>query len=484
MKKGFCIQQKAICGQQTAVLLLTALCLLPALLFSQWLETTIPVGENPEALCWNSVDNKVYCTHRVNDSVTIIDGVTNQVITTVKAGSHPCALAYNLSNNKVYCANWLSNNVTVINGATNQIDTTIPVDDWPSILLWNPKDNKVYCANCGSFNISVIDGSTNQVDTTISTRFWPLALALNTTDNRIYCGIEAVNEVMVIDGFNQQVIARIRVGEMPFDVIWNSISNKVYSANQISNDVTIIDGATNQVIKNIRVGGSPNILVYNSTNNKVYCVGSDGLCVIDGVGNSIITVVPGISSDALIYNLINNKIYSADYWSNDVTVIDGTGDTIIMTLGVGNGPIAFTWNPVQNRIYVANKNGSSISVIRDEIPGIEERTMLDAGRLAPEIYPNPAKTVIRVRYPRSDKGSRLIQAIKIFDVSGKLIREIASPPKADRNDERIEISLKGINPGIYFLQLGTVESTLGRVERPDLWREDPTREVKKFLVVK
>jgi len=66
-------------------------------------------------------------------------------------------------------------------------------------------------------------------------------------------------------------------------------------------------------------------------------------------------------------------------------------------------------------------------------------------------------------------------------VSGKLIREIASPAPLSkrqfrnnyatsskkvlgRNDKRIEISLKGINPGIYFLQIGV--------------------EMKKFLVVR
>ncbi|MEO0114768.1 MAG: T9SS type A sorting domain-containing protein [candidate division WOR-3 bacterium] len=54
--------------------------------------------------------------------------------------------------------------------------------------------------------------------------------------------------------------------------------------------------------------------------------------------------------------------------------------------------------------------------------------------------------------------------LKIFDVSGKLIKEIASPPKADRNDGEVKISLKGINPGIYFLKLGN--------------------QTKKFLVVK
>jgi hypothetical protein len=94
-------------------------------------------------------------------------------------------------------------------------------------------------------------------------------------------------------------------------------------------------------------------------------------------------------------------------------------------------------------------------------PGIEENNQpFDAKRFTLEVYPNPARSYLAIRLPYSADP----KTIKIFDVSGKMIREIASPPKADRNDETVEISLKGISPGIYFLRLG--------------------KETKKFLVVK
>jgi hypothetical protein len=89
-----------------------------------------------------------------------------------------------------------------------------------------------------------------------------------------------------------------------------------------------------------------------------------------------------------------------------------------------------------------------------------------------EVYPNPAKTVMRVRVPLSVKEKT---ELKIYDVSGKLIKEIATPASrfapqsigtrsALRNDSELKISLKGISPGIYFLRVG--------------------KETKKFLVVK
>ena len=74
-----------------------------------------------------------------------------------------------------------------------------------------------------------------------------------------------------------------------------------------------------------------------------------------------------------------------------------------------------------------------------------------------QISPNPVKSALRVRVPWASftpNASRPL--LKIFDVSGKLIKEneILRFTQNDKTGE-ITISLKGINPGIYFLQLGT-----------------------------
>ncbi|MDH5683231.1 MAG: SBBP repeat-containing protein [candidate division WOR-3 bacterium] len=101
-----------------------------------------------------------------------------------------------------------------------------------------------------------------------------------------------------------------------------------------------------------------------------------------------------------------------------------------------------------------------------QTPGVEERSTLKALRSTPEIYPNPARSVIRVRVPyvgatslsqQSGSGNPSYKKeemnLKIFDVSGKLITEteISSP--------ETQISLTGIKPGVYFLQLGTETMT-------------------------
>ena len=118
-------------------------------------------------------------------------------------------------------------------------------------------------------------------------------------------------------------------------------------------------------------------------------------------------------------------------------------------------------------------------MIRDSIPvGIEEYCEpldfhpIRSDPFPLEIYPNPAKSVIRVRWSKDfspvgkipDSGNPFGQSafggLKIFDVSGKLIKEFA----LTGTDQEIKIPLKDIKPGIYFLRIGT--------------------ETKKFLIVK
>jgi YVTN family beta-propeller protein len=188
---------------------------------------------------------------------------------------------------------------------------------------------------------------------------------------------------------------------------------------------------------------NPQAFTYNATNNKIYVGGLYGNCVIviDGETNQKIAKIPaGRGIRALCWNSTNNKVYCANQASDNVSVIDGATNQVITTIPVGSAPCAFAWNSIQNRTYVANFGSSTISVIRDAT-GIEEYFLPDVKPFTSEIYPNPAKSFIVIRCPLP------VKEIEIFDVSGKLIKEItfsSSEPK---------ISLKGIKSGVYLLKI-------------------------------
>jgi len=101
-----------------------------------------------------------------------------------------------------------------------------------------------------------------------------------------------------------------------------------------------------------------------------------------------------------------------------------------------------------------------LSYAHRNLPAIAEKTgvWINLSKIPVGIYPNPAKSFLAIRLPQAVD----FQTLKIFDVSGKVIKEITAP--SNRNNREIKISLKGISTGIYILRFG--------------------KETKKFLVVK
>jgi Secretion system C-terminal sorting domain len=133
-------------------------------------------------------------------------------------------------------------------------------------------------------------------------------------------------------------------------------------------------------------------------------------------------------------------------------LIHGIGDEFLITYSGWTDSI--NHHPA-NTMRIWGKFSSDIGIAEEN-----SKVKIQSSKLL-EVYPNPTRSVIRVRYPFTVEEQT---DLKIFDVSGKIVKEIATSATQTRNDGKREISLKGINPGIYFLRLG--------------------KETKKFLVVK
>src|SRR3989454_9424696 len=79
------------------------------------------------------------------------------VIATIPVGDYPFGVAYDSGNGYVYVANYNSNNVSIISGTT--VVATIPVGGGPSGIVYDGGNGYVYVANLVSNNVSVISGT-------------------------------------------------------------------------------------------------------------------------------------------------------------------------------------------------------------------------------------------------------------------------------------------------------------------------------------
>lgn len=110
---------------------------------------------------------------------------------------------------------------------------------------------------------------------------------------------------------------------------------------------------------------------------------------------------------------------------------------------VMTGSIMYLWV-----VWQTNRNGDwDIYGSYIFIGGIEEQG-LNVSRSTPHISPNPTKTLFTLHSPTP------VQRIRIYDVLGKLVR---ASTFAEFKDKK-EISLMGINSGVYFVKVTTDEN--------------------------
>jgi YVTN family beta-propeller protein len=237
------------------------------------------------------------------------------------------------------------------------------------------------------------------------------------------------------------------MGNVPRGIVFNPQSNRVYVSNYGSDNVKVVDGVTDSIISTITVGDGPTALFHNPSGNKIYCsnVGAPGpntpavctISVIDALSNTVIkTITAGDEPTAFCYSTNNNKIYWVDEWSHRVSVADATADSVITTISLGGGlvqPVDLCYNPINERVYTANRLTYNLTVIKDSLTttGISYPT-IDNSFI--KIYPNPAENALYL----NDKLS-----FSVYSSNGQLMSQQA--------ESSAHLDVSNLTPGLYFL---------------------------------
>jgi len=416
---------------------------LPWLAIGHYVEATLPVGANPFALCFDPYYCKAYCASEVTRTMTVIDGATNQILGTIPIGYGPRALCYNSQDHKVYCACANSYEVDVIDCSTDSC-TPLYLGVYRSAIAicYNSVSNKIYCATVGGPTVFVIDGETDDFLAWLYIAgSYPNGFGYNAMNNKVYCGFN--DDVAVIDGVGDSVIGRIPV---PFagGRWWASnypTGNRMYCANRNNGAVAVIDGQTDSILRTVTTGALIYGLSFNESRNLVYVdvMDSNAVKLIDATGDSLLpTMVPaGDWPWALLYAPETDELYCADNRGNTVAVIDGSADTLKHLIGVGKKPAALAWNPAYHRLYVANYDNATVSIIRDTLLGLEE-SVARVGRGPPRATVAGGTLLLRGSDPAV-----------LLDVSGR----VAANLKPGRN------RVGHLRCGVYFARsLSTPET--------------------------
>jgi YVTN family beta-propeller protein len=91
---------------------------------------------------------------------------------------------------------------------------------------------------------------------------------------------------------------------------------------------------------------------------------SNTVSVISGSTNTVIGTIPvGREPFGIAFDSANGNLYVANFQDNTVSVISGSTITVIGTIPAGDGPAFLAFDSANGNIYVPNYHDVTLSVI-------------------------------------------------------------------------------------------------------------------------
>lgn len=296
----------------------------------------------------------------------------------------------------LYVTNTGDNTVTVIDRLTNSIISVIQVGIEPKGIIVDPDGQYVYIANYGSNSVSMIDTMTNEPEDSIALPlgFGPTALAIDPEGRYLYTANTDSDTVSVIDTDLKRSINTFRVGHKPIDLKVSPMGKFLYVANKGSNNLYIFKVKESKVDRevSIPVRSQPwgiavisnnwqqdQLLVANfgSSTLSSFTIDSANLNP-DTIQKTLSIIQSEYGPTQIVSDKSGRRIYVTNQKDNSASSFINTfpqkGAKAFISAQeklyrVGSKPIGIAHDEERNYLYIVNSGDESLSVIdlRQEI---------------------------------------------------------------------------------------------------------------------
>jgi YVTN family beta-propeller protein len=302
----------------------------------------VPVKEQPV-----QATSRVYVANESSNSVTVVDGLTFQVIGTVDARNHATHdLALTRDGKRLFATNLASGRLSVIDTETLETIASIPTGRRCHVVTLTNDNRQAWVANIGEDNISIVDTATYRILGTIPVGKGPTGLAFSRDGRFAYVSNQGDKTISVIDLASHQVVKSIPVGNNPHFLVLGP-DGRIWGTNTGDDDIYIIDPATQEKVASIKVGPNPQQIAFAykgiaGPNAYITVGGLNAIVVVGGdVANPKIAenIPVGQRPNGIWANPEGTRVFVVNEASNDLYVIDtGTGSAIAQ-VPVGRKPI-------------------------------------------------------------------------------------------------------------------------------------------------
>lgn len=240
-----------------------------------------------------------------DNTIRVIDTITNTVLPNIIPVNHAVALALTPNCNCMYVA-CADNTVTVVSTADYSVMSVIPGLNHPQDVKVRPDGKYVYVTNAGNGTISVIHPSTHHIVGTISGFQTPIGLTFTTDGQYAYVTDTSHNAVYVLRTSDNTIIDVILGFNKPSYIAVGSDREFAFISNTGNDTLSVVRTSDNRIVHTVHIPDPKSIAVTQEGDYLYVGSGRGEVFKIRTLDYAIITAIPNFQNPSNITLTTNN----------------------------------------------------------------------------------------------------------------------------------------------------------------------------------
>ena len=293
---------------------------------------------------------RIFVSNEKDNTVSVIDGASLEVIETINVGRRPRAMAFSSDGSELFVAVGDDEAIDMIDLETLQVVRSQSSGEDPEVIRVDPNRPYIYVSNEDDNIVSVLDYERRTLVTEIPVGVEPEGLGISPDGRWLIATTETSNMAHIIDAEIMEAVHHRLVGARPRHAEFNHDGSEAWVSAEIAATVSIID-----MVDSFDVEHTIRFDVPGVPRETVQAVGvqltSDGRYGFVALGPSNrVAVVDQQTYEVLDYILVGQRVwhlalnedetrlYTTNGVSGDVTVIDVDNLTALQSIPVGRFP--------------------------------------------------------------------------------------------------------------------------------------------------
>ncbi len=292
----------------------------------------------------------IFVSNETDNTVSVIDGESFEVIKTVPTGQRPRDMRWNADKTQLLIAASGDDRIEVLDVASLEIVGSLEAGEDPEIFHIDPSGRILVAANEDDNEVTVTELATGeQLRVIEEVGIEPEGVTFRHDGKVVFVTSEVTNSIFVIDPWAGEILDEILVGNRPRRGIVTPDDREYWVTNELGGSVSILDAQTWEVIDEIIF--EPRGMRLEDVNPVDFAMTGDGRKAYVTLGRARhVAVVDVPSREIEEYILAGDRVWGAALTadeaflvvtngaSDNISIIDTRREVAVKAISVGRTP--------------------------------------------------------------------------------------------------------------------------------------------------